>query len=1074
MDFYQFPHLSYTPYKVARFDYVDDQTKLYDTLIVTAEIGDVYIEEFVSENTKFSVVDYGGTEPPFTLKKGESRTIIIEYTPVDEEYTCAKININTDACVENKIYCILSNPNSMPKLPTLKITHPNGGEVFMAASDTVITWEGIPLDDLVKLEYSTDAGQTWTTITDTASNWRYVWHLPDVESDKCLIRASQLGEVSSYQKPAVLYTDLIGKPCVINDISWSPNEMYVATVDDFGHLTIWDYNTETPLMNSAYVTFSPVYDVAWNHKGDLIAVSFDSTIRIYNASDLSVYGEIDTPIGNSGLYDNTIDWSPDDKYILTTNNNSVHIFEVDGQGALMKSFDTGREVEMAYYSPLGDRIFVGSEDVGTNGSLYLEILNSDLSDNNDYLIGKGSNFIDILDMDWGPNGDEFALVMELDRGFIYIMIYNDYFKEFISGVLFSNLTNVAWHPSRPIIAVNNDVDIQLYDYIDSTIIKTLQGHVQLDDSDFITEIEWSKSGNMLATCGGDHTARIWFIGGAPLQTDESDSLFTIVKPSINVSALSVDMGEVVVDSYKDSVVTGIIENTNQVELILKSVNINTPNIFECTTILPDTIQPGEKINLEFRFSPIATGNISSEMEFDFGSENKYNSIISGTGVENVLSTDTEDEIDLGCFELDEEYTAMGLIKVVNEGAREVRITKVEIIGPDLTQFSLGGSYDNLILHSGSMLTFDVIFKALTEGRTSTVVSIEYEGMAEPMQFNIFAQVGDCDGELLFVKSLDFGDVIIQQSAERFEVFVENSTERNISVLSSTVSGTDASCFSILEGGAPFTVYADSNHKMRVEFIPNSVGPKNAGIIFEYESEESPVTSYLTGNGIFPDEQLLLRAGSIKAASGEVFNLPVYIENPNKLEFEGLEGVYANLVFNATLMVPNGDTPIGYLENGQRKIGINIPASGIVAGMVEYPFMATLGNSKSTLITFDSIGTSGLSYNVGYADGDFALTDVCSEGGDRLLINTANKNMSESLPNPASKESTISYTLIEEGQVSLNIYDANGIIVMEVENEFKSPGSYELTLDVSNLSSGIYYYVLITDSERTSRKFTVIK
>ncbi len=75
---------------------------------------------------------------------------------------------------------------------TLKLTHPNGGETFAVGSDTVITWEGIPPDEEVLLEFSTDNGQNWYTITNNASGLAYKWtNIPRPVSNQCLVRISQ-------------------------------------------------------------------------------------------------------------------------------------------------------------------------------------------------------------------------------------------------------------------------------------------------------------------------------------------------------------------------------------------------------------------------------------------------------------------------------------------------------------------------------------------------------------------------------------------------------------------------------------------------------------------------------------------------------------------------------------------------------------------------------------------------------------------------------------------------------------------------------------------------------------------
>ena len=48
-----------------------------------------------------------------------------------------------------------------PTVRTLKLIKPNGGEVFVAGSDTVITWEGVAPDEPVTIEYRTDDLSNW-------------------------------------------------------------------------------------------------------------------------------------------------------------------------------------------------------------------------------------------------------------------------------------------------------------------------------------------------------------------------------------------------------------------------------------------------------------------------------------------------------------------------------------------------------------------------------------------------------------------------------------------------------------------------------------------------------------------------------------------------------------------------------------------------------------------------------------------------------------------------------------------------------------------------------------------------
>lgn len=82
---------------------------------------------------------------------------------------------------------------------TLKLTYPNGSEVFEAGSSTDITWEVTPESEIITIEYSIDNGSTWQIITEHASHLKYTWYnIPEPASNKCLIRIKN--SLLSWQK----------------------------------------------------------------------------------------------------------------------------------------------------------------------------------------------------------------------------------------------------------------------------------------------------------------------------------------------------------------------------------------------------------------------------------------------------------------------------------------------------------------------------------------------------------------------------------------------------------------------------------------------------------------------------------------------------------------------------------------------------------------------------------------------------------------------------------------------------------------------------------------------------------
>lgn len=78
--------------------------------------------------------------------------------------------------------------------PALVVTAPNGGETYAAGYQHAITWQTVGTVDDVKLEYSTDNGDTWTEIIGSTPNTgSYDWTIPETTSSLCLVRVSDAG-----------------------------------------------------------------------------------------------------------------------------------------------------------------------------------------------------------------------------------------------------------------------------------------------------------------------------------------------------------------------------------------------------------------------------------------------------------------------------------------------------------------------------------------------------------------------------------------------------------------------------------------------------------------------------------------------------------------------------------------------------------------------------------------------------------------------------------------------------------------------------------------------------------------
>lgn len=78
------------------------------------------------------------------------------------------------------------------------------------------------------------------------------------------------------------------------------------------------------------------------------------------------------------------------------------------------------------------------------------------------------------------------------------------------------------------------------------------------------------------------------------------------------------------------------------------------------------------------------------------------------------------------------------------------------------------------------------------------------------------------------------------------------------------------------------------------------------------------------------------------------------------------------------------------------------------------------------------------------------------------------------PNPFNPTTKISFDIAKAGFVTLEVYDVTGRKVAELVNETKSPGSYTVTFNASNLSSGIYFARLKAGAAIGIQKMILLK
>jgi photosystem II stability/assembly factor-like uncharacterized protein len=78
------------------------------------------------------------------------------------------------------------------------------------------------------------------------------------------------------------------------------------------------------------------------------------------------------------------------------------------------------------------------------------------------------------------------------------------------------------------------------------------------------------------------------------------------------------------------------------------------------------------------------------------------------------------------------------------------------------------------------------------------------------------------------------------------------------------------------------------------------------------------------------------------------------------------------------------------------------------------------------------------------------------------------------PNPFNPVTKIKFSLPERSATKLTVYDINGKELATLVNEYLSSGSYEVNFDAANLSSGTYFYSLVSGDYRDVKRMILVK
>ncbi len=145
----------------------------------------------------------------------------------------------------------------------------------------------------------------------------------------------------------------------------------------------------------------------------------------------------------------------------------------------------------------------------------------------------------------------------------------------------------------------------------------------------------------------------------------------------------------------------------------------------------------------------------------------------------------------------------------------------------------------------------------------------------------------------------------------------------------------------------------------------------------------------------------------------------------------------------------------------------------------------IGNGYNTLGSFGTTGFPGVIDDIRIYNRVLSNTEIISlyhQGGwpgssfvkSKSLLVPKDFSLLQNYPNPFNPSTIISYQLPMSSHVTLEVYDALGREIRTLVDTRESAGTYSVSLDGSNLPSGVYFYHMQAGTYSATKKLLLLK
>lgn len=469
------------------------------------------------------------------------------------------------------------------------------------------------------------------------------------------------------------------------------------------------------------------------------------------------------------------------------------------------------------------------------------------------------------------------------------------------------------------------------------------------------------------------------------------------------------------------------------------------------------VAPNEQVELGIRFVPLSAGVFVSTILLITEDNDTVRAELRGQGVDT--ATGGRGELHVDDIQLDTvcQGDILDTVLIVrNPGNAPTQVISVDVVrntNADASLQNQGGLPRSIPPGDSIHIPLRVVPNGT--GPFEILLGVDSSLGTEGQLLRITGVAVECDPPALTVNDHDFGEIWITLQKEG-TVTIKNVGRGDVDVFTASVVDDAENAFGYLGPAPPFVVPEGDSILVRVEFLPLTVGRKDASIVFE--TRIGNLRANLTGVG----KKLIVPAfirRDYHAMSGQETTVAVELDMPVDSVYP--EQIDLTLEFSDALLDPLGlqsdpgvVNPViapGTVSATLLRSDQDILSAGT---LFRVRFLTRLTLVESTELPFT------LESNLPYVEfqerpGLLVKDPICGLEHRLFEFTRFGLSLTGPRPNPATDETTIDLEIPFDGQTTVVLYNLLGAELVQAVDEFLVAGRYTITIPLGTVPPGTY-------------------